>query len=453
MKKRAVLISLLAVSGALLSCSFFLWATAPAPRHLKSLAQVIDAREPYTILAVVPDVGEFLQRLQSGRMNDFLKSPLGSHLFRSAPLRSAAHLHRLVAILPEAWRGFLYSWITKGPVIYRSHGSDFLLVVAIEKTQARFASLKSLPHAQEKNKWLYIASSDAVLQKALAYADTPHDEKFPIDEDLRRRASLTIFFNGLDKIGESRSLSRALVAHIFKDRAYKDCRMRITPGDMGLALDGECNASAQTTTLIANNNETLTLPESAAYIYYTRENESRPYILSLGGLESEYGNLIPRLFFSGPSSDQKSVEFLSQAFKTKTHAEDTQGSTLRIRYPHAYYSNEKRYDIFSPHLSATAGRFYWQSTAVPEGVHTQKIAIDTANAFALYADLDSLVNKSTTALKQLDAVYSSGHFNEFRDALFKSLPALKNSSLRFYGKRQAASLRLGGELSFRSTSP
>lgn len=453
MRKRAVLISLFAVSGVLLSCGFFLWATAPAPRQLKSLSEVIDAREPYTILAIAPDVGEILNRLQSGRMNEFLKSPLGSHLFRSVPLRGAAHLHRLVAILPEAWRGFLYSWITKGPIIYRSNGNDFLLVVAIEKAQARLASLKSLPHAQEKNKWLYIASSDAVLQKALAYADTPRDEKFPIDEDLRRQASLTIFFNGLDKVVVSRSLSRALVAYIFKDRAYKDCRLRITPGDMGLALDGECNANTQTTTLVANNNESLTLPESAAYIYYTRENESRPYILSLGGLESEYGNLVPRLIFSGPATDQKSVEFLSQAFKTKTHAEDTQGSVLRIRYPHAYYTNEKRYDIFSPHLSAVAGRFFWQSTATPEGVRTQKIDIETANAFVLVADIDSLVAKSTAALKQIDAVYSSGHFNEFRDALFKSLPALKNSSLRFYGKRQAASLRLGGELSFRNASP
>ncbi|HNA79821.1 MAG TPA: hypothetical protein PKY99_10230, partial [Turneriella sp.] len=59
-----------------------------------------------------------------------------------------------------------------------------------------------------------------------------------------------------------------------------------------------------------------------------------------------------------------------------------------------------------------------------------------------------LLQNSEKAIRQFDAIYSPGHFHEFRDALFKSMPALKRASVKLFAAPAQGTLRLGGAIAF-----
>jgi len=415
---------------------------------VQRISDVIDASKPYSVIAVLPDVNTFLKRLRSGdQMRAFTDSPLGLHFLRSAPLRGAAHLHKLISLAPRSWQWNLYSLLSDGPVFYRSNSRGFVLVVQLNNKGKLATLLLSDAHAAKVDDWLVIASHKDDLAAQIDYLKKPKVSDSPLDPILRGKSSIGLDLWTTPDRSAKRSLVRALIGEAFSVENLQRCTLSLTPEANSLHIEGECTA-AQAFTPATGTNERIKIADYPAMIYYRKSAHKSAHLIALHSFVTDYGYMIPQLIYAGPSSDQKSLEFLSQAFKTKNHKLETQGDALQIRYPYAYSYASRKYDVFSPHLSANRERFIWQ-TFLPEKKYPEKeLEINAANAFALNIRPYQIVRNSEAALKQFDAVYSPGHFNEFRDALFKSLPSLKGSSISMFARPSGKTLKLGGSFSF-----
>lgn len=431
--------------------SLFLYASvAGSAARPARISDVFNAAEPYAVMAVLPDVPTFMQRLRSGtEMRAFFDSPLGLHFLKSAPLRGAAHLHRLISYAPESWQWNLYTLVTDGPVLYRSHGQKFVLLVALNRKGQLASTLVGGATAQKVGDWFVIASDKDELARQVAYMQKPQQADLPLDRALSQGSALSFDLRFAAAPGGKRSLFRNLVSEVFSVQDFSGCNISITPGANSVQLNGDCTPrSGALPAILGAADETVMAPEYPAYVYYHKAGHKAAHLLSLNGFASDYGNMVPQIFFSGPASDQKAIEFLSQAFKTKAHQLESNANGFVIRYPYAYRYEKRKFDLFAPYLAANRERFFWQ-TFVPEKKPAES-AVAIGGKFGFYAKLDlhTLLRNSQAALKQYDAIYSPGHFNEFRDALAKSLAHLKNSSLRVYSQAEGKNLRLGGTLAF-----
>lgn len=414
------------------------------------ISDVFNAAEPYSVMAVLPDVPAFMQRLRSGtEMRAFFDSPLGLHFLKSAPLRGAAHLHRLISYAPESWQWNLYTLVTDGPVLYRSHGQKFVLAIALNRKGQLATTLVSGATAQKVGEWFVIASDKEELAKQVAYMQKPQQADLPLDRALSQGPVLSFDLRFAAPVAGKRSLFRNLLSEVFSAQDFSGCNISLTPGANSVQLNGNCTPrNGALPAILGAVDETVKTPEYPAYVYYHKAGHKAAHLLSLNGFASDYGHMIPQIFFSGPASDQKAIEFLSQAFKTKAHQLESNANGLVIRYPYAYRYEKRKFDLFAPHLTANRERFFWH-TFIPEKKPAES-AVAIGGKFGFYAkiELHTLLRNSQAALKQYDAIYSPGHFNEFRDALAKSLTHLKNSSLQIYSQAEGKSLRLGGTLAF-----
>lgn len=442
--KVATLLLTIVVSAALLfALSASRGAVAP-----KQLSQIFDVTQPYSVIGILPDSSAFLNKLREGKnMRAFFDSPLGLHFIRSAPLRGAAHLHRLISLAPSSWQWNLYTLLTDGPVYYRSHGKSFVLVVALNKKGQVLTSLLKDAHAARNGDLLIIASDATTLSAQLAYLKNPKTQDSSLDAALGRTGSLTLAWGAPAQASKSRSLFRSLVSESLGLNAISNCSVEFTPSDENISAIGECNQEdrKESSTPLA---EEISVPDYPAVVYFKKPSSATVHLLALNGLQSEFGYLIPQLFFSGPTVDQKSIEFLSQAFKTRRHVIESKDGAIQVRYPYPYAYADKKFELFAPHLSANTKRFYWNSFLTK--LNTKPIALkpNTEHDFHAEIKLYPLLKNSETAIKQFDALYSPGHFNEFRDALFKSLPALRQSSLKLFTVSKNKKLRLAGAFSF-----
>lgn len=410
------------------------------------VSEVIDITKPYSVIAALPDVPGFIAKLRSGdEMRAFFDSPLGLHLLRSAPSRSAAHLHRLISYTPRSWQWNLYTLISDGPVFYRSAGGKFVLVVSLNRKGMLATSFVDGSNVQKVDNWLLIASDKAELAAAVQYLQKPATTDSPLDAMLAGKTALAFDFNL--QLSGKRSLVRGLFSDAFGSEALTRCTVALIPGANSIQIDGTCPLRSPATAP-AGNDETLTLADYPAFAYFHKPGQKLAHVLSLNGFATDYGYMIPQLLFSGPLSDQKSIEFLSQAFKTKAHKLESAGGAIQIRYPYAYSYEKRKFDVFSPHLAADRERFVWQSFLPEKNPVAKSQAISGKYTFFARVKLYPLLRNSQQALKQYDAIYSPGHFNEFRDALAKSAPTLKGTSLQIYTQTAEKSLRIGGSLSF-----
>ncbi len=414
------------------------------------VSDVFNTKEPYSVMAVLPDVPGFIQKLRSGNeMRAFFDSPLGLHFLKSAPLRGAAHLHRLVSYAPESWQWSLYTLLTDGPVLYRSQGQKFILAIALNRKGQLATALVNGANAQKAGDWLIIASGKEELARQMEYLKNPVPADLPLDKVLSQPTTLGVELRFAENAGGKKSLFRNLLAEVFSAQEFSHCQVQLTPGANTLQLNGECTPRSGTLAVAtASADENLSIPDYPAYISYRKAGQKAPHLLALNGFSSDYGHMIPQLFFSGPAADQKTIEFLSQAFKTKAHQTETQGNGILIRYPYAYRYEKRKFDLFAPYLTANRDRFFWQSFLPEKKPGEQPLNLSGKNNFYAHVKLHALLRNSLTAIKQFDAIYSPGHFNEFRDALGKSLSSLKSSTLRIYSQPEGKTLRIGGNLAF-----
>lgn len=414
------------------------------------ISEIFNANEPYAVMAALPDVPAFIDKLRSGtEMRAFFDSPLGLHFLKSAPLRSAAHLHRLISYAPQSWQWNLYTLITDGPVLYRSHGQKFVLAISLNRKGQLATAIAGGATTQKVGDWFIIASDKAELDRQVAYMKQPVVADLPLDASLSQAGTLSVDL----RLGESntpkRSLFRNLLSEIFSGQNPASCTLSLTPGANSMQLNGDCLLrKAMVSSSAVTMDENVTMPDYPAYVYYRKSGHNASHLLALNGFVTDYGYLIPQMLFSGPATDQKSIEFLSQAFKTKQHQLSSDANGILIRYPYAYRYEKRKYDVFAPHLTANRDRFSWQ-TFLPEKKPAET-KLNLAGKYGFYARilLHPLIRNSQAALKQYDAIYSPGHFNEFRDALAKSLANLKTSSLRLYSQPNGKNLRIGGTLAF-----
>lgn len=435
------------VTALTISAVLFLTLSSTAAEK-KRLSQIFDTSEPYSVIGVLPDASGFLEKLREGKaQRAFFDSPLGLHFVRSAPLRGAAHLHRLISLAPRSWQWNLYSFITDGPVFYRSHGKAFVLVVALNKKGQVITSLLKDAHAARTDDLLIIASDAQTLAAQLAYLKSPKLQDSEFDGAFSRPQALTLGWQSASDNKSRRSLFRSLLQESMGFSLTGNCTLVFTPAADAIAADGAC---AQNTRKpgAASRAESLSIPDYPAVVHFKKSQTATAHVLALHGLQSEFGYLIPQIFFSGPSSDQKTLEFLSQAFKTRRHVLENADGAIRVKYPYPYAYADKKFELFSPHLAANRERFYWQSFLPAKKTQQTNLEIDASHDFDATIKIYPLLKNSEAALKQFDAIYSPGHFNEFRDALFKSAPALQRSVLRIFTESQGNKLRIAGSLTF-----
>jgi hypothetical protein len=444
-KGRGFIVSALAL---LLTGGVVILNAAPQPgKNIRQTSEIFDTAAPFSVIAAIPDVTGFMAKLREGdAMRGFFDSPLGLHFLRSAPLRGAAHLHRLISLAPRSWQWNLYSLITDGPVFYRSAGKKFSLVLALNNKGKLITSLVADAHAVKEGDWFVIASDKDTLKDQVSYLQKPVIRDFALDVYLRDAATLNIAIGSVGDNGKKKSLVRALIQQAFGDQTLSGCNFKIRPGADALGLEGECANTASPAQALAE--EKISFANLPGYAYFRRAGAQRAHVLAFGGFAADYGYMIPRLFYSGPSTDQKSIEFLSQAFKTKSHKLETKGDALQIVYPSPYSHRTKKIDLFAPHLVANRERFFWNSYLSEEKAGSVQISLNPAYNLFVSAKIHPLIKNSEIALKQFDALYSPGHFNEFRDALAKSTPMLKNASLKLFTQVNGKRLRVGGALAF-----
>lgn len=388
-----------------------------------------------------------MTKLRGGdAMRAFFDSPLGLHFLRSAPLRSAAHLHRLISLAPKSWQWSLYSLITDGPVFYRSQGNSFTLVIALNKKGKAITSLLKEASAARTGDWLVIASDKNTLQAQLAYLAKPAERESKLDAAFSTPSALSVLARLDGSKPTQRGLGRALVRQALGLEGDSKCRFVLQPAGDSIGLEGECTAPSARPA--GQGAETLSIKDFPAYVYFRRAGQPRAHVMALGGFESDFGYLVPRLFFSGPVSDQKTVEFLSQAFKTRKHILEAREGAIQIRYPYPYTYSDRKYDLFAPHLSANGERFFWHSFLQEDKLREKDLRLNADYNFYLSVRLAPLLMNSEKAIRQFDAIYSPGHFHEFRDALFKSMPALKHTTVKLFATPAQGSLRLGGAIAF-----
>jgi hypothetical protein len=420
--------------------------TPGSAKNISRISDVLDLRKNSNIVAVLPDVPGFIGALREGdAARAFFDSPLGLHFLRSAPFRSTAHLHRLISLVPRSWQWNLYSLISDGPVYYQSHGKQFTLVIALNKKGKVITSILSESSAAKTEDWLVITSDKELLAEQVAYLGKPAATDSPLDAAATKKTSLSILFNRSPARSAKPSLTRALTDQLLSAAKDGYCTLSLTPGIESLAAEGECPAGTVTA---ANMPEKISIGNFPAYAWFRKTGQSAAHLLAFAGLTVDYGYLIPQVFYSGPAADQKSIEFLSQAFKTKSHLLESKDGAIQIRYPSPYAYQDRKFDLFAPHLSANRERFFWHSYLTGEKPGNQSITVTADLQSYLSVKIFPVIKNSEAALKQFDAIYSPGHFNEFRDALFKSLPALKKSSLTLFTKHTGTALKIGGALNF-----
>lgn len=429
----------------------FLNAAPGAGKKIRQTSEIFNTTEPFSVIAAIGDVPGFISKLREGdAMRGFFDSPLGLHFIRSAPTRGAAHLHRLISLTPKSWQWNLYTLITDGPVFYRSSGKKFSLVIALNNKGKLITPLITGAHAVKEGDWLVIASDKETLQAQQLYLQKPVGSEFGLDAYLREDSALNIAVGGAGDGGKKKSLSRALLQQAWGSESLAGCSFKIRPGGDSLSLEGECP-----TTLAEAHaaDEKISLGNFPGYAYFRKSGFKAAHVLALGGFTLDYGYLIPQLFYSGPAADQKSIEFLSQAFRTKAHKLEPKGEAIQITYPSPYSYRNTKFDLFAPHLAANRERFFWNSYLTTEKNPPSPVALNLSGSYNLFVSvkLHSLIKNSDAALKQFDAIYSPGHFNEFRDALAKSTPALKKATLKIFTQVNGKKLRVGGALNFAET--
>ncbi len=436
----------LLLTGTLVILTLFAFSETPNAASHKQLSQIFDVTQPYSVIGVLPDAPAFLDKLREGKaMRSFFDSPLGLHFLRSAPLRGAAHLHRLISVAPRSWQWNLYTLITDGPVYYRSQGKTFALVVALNKKGQVMTSLLKDAHAARSGDLLVIASDAATLSAQLNYLKSPKPEGSSLDAALSRTGALTLAWGSATQGAKQRSLFRSLITEAFGMNGVSGCSLILTPAGESISADGECNQDDAQNPLTAQAEE-FSVPDYAALVYFRKPRNASVHVLALNSLQSEFGYLIPQLFLSGPTADQKSIEFLSQAFKTRRHMLESKDGAIQVRYPHPYAA--KKFELFAPHLTANKNRFFWNSFLPQPKTPGKTITTNAAHNFYAEIKVYSLLKNSEAAIKQFDALYSPGHFNEFRDALFKSLPSLQHSTMKLITERKSKKLRIAGVFSF-----
>ncbi len=445
-KGRRILTSAVALLAGVPLLLTFTLGTRAAPQS--RLSQVFDVTANYSVIGVLPDAAGFLTKLREGSaMRSFFDSPLGLHFVRSAPLRGAAHLHRLISLAPRSWQWNLYSLITDGPVFYRSQGKTFVLVVALNKKGQVMTSLLKDAHAARTDNLLVVASDAQTLAQQLTYLKNPKIQDSELDAAFARPQALTLSWQPGADNDKRRSLFRSLISESTGFSLAGRCTIALTPANETITADGSC-ARKETKSASAPTNEKISVPDYPAVVHFQKKDSTTAYVLALQGLQAEFGYLIPQLFFSGPTGDQKTLEFLAQAFKTRRHQLQNADGAIQIRYPYPYAYADKKFELFSPHLAANKTRFYWQSFLPAKQPVQSTLEINAAHDFDARIKLYPLLKNSEAALKQFDAIYSPGHFNEFRDALFKSAPTLQKSALRVFTESQGNKLRIAASLTF-----
>lgn len=444
--RRKVYTTALAFAGFL---SFlFIFTLAPKAAVEQRLSKYFDLGEPYSVIGVLPDASGFLGKLREGSaMRSFFDSPLGLHFVRSAPLRGAAHLHRLISLAPRSWQWNLYSLITDGPVFYRSQGKSFVLIIALNKKGQVITSLLKDAHAARTDSLLVIASDPQALANQLAYLKNPKTQDTELDNAFSRPQALTLSWQASTDKEKRRSLFRSLLSESAGFSLTGECTMVFAPAADTIAADGSCSQYNAKSTPAART-ESFSIPDYPAVVHFQKEDNAPAHVFALYGLQSEFGYLIPQLFLSGPSSDQKALEFLAQAFKTRRHILENADGGIRVKYPYPYAYADKKFELFSPHLVANKTRFFWQSFLPAKQPPQTTLEINPAHDFDARIKIYPLLKNSEAALKQFDAIYSPGHFNEFRDALFKSAPTLQKTVLRLFTETQGKKLRIAGSLTF-----
>ncbi|MBV6492578.1 MAG: hypothetical protein LDLANPLL_00573 [Turneriella sp.] len=423
---------------------FFLNAEFSNKNRPQSVSQIFDTSQPYSIIGVVPDVPQFIDALRDGKaMRAFFDSPLGLHFLRSAPTRAAAHLHRYIKLAPSAWQWNLYATLISGPVFYRSLGSQFSLVIQLNKKGKLISSLLDTGNAARVGDWLVIASDKATLKAQQAYLENPKVNAFTLDTFLGDTTSASAVLGGANKNEKKLSLVRSLVQNAFGLDTFEACKFKIAPAKNTITLEGDCPGAS---TNIGGANETITIPDSPFYTYSFNPKTQKADFLSLAGFSSDYGMLVPRLFYSTSVKNFAAVEFLNQAFKTFGHQVQTIDNGFQIMYPVALTYPRGSKQLFSPRLTSDKDRIYWESftTSPPK----QKIAISANYQFFAQAKIAELAKNSLEALKTFDAIYAPAHFNEFRDALAKSLPSLQNTVAELSTTAKGSTLRVHGTLDF-----
>lgn len=429
----------------------FLSAAPGAGKKIRQTSEILNTTEPFSVIAAIGDVSGFMSKLREGdAMRGFFDSPLGLHFIRSAPTRGAAHLHRIISLAPKSWQWNLYTLITDGPVFYRSAGKKFALVIALNNRGKLITPIISGAHAIKEGDWLIIASDKETLHAQQAYLQKPSPGEFGLDAYLRDATALNIAIGSAGDGGKKKSLARALWQQAWGSDSLAGCNFKVRPGGDALALEGECPTSL---TEASSADEKISIANFPGYAYFRKAGFKTAHVLALGGFTLDYGYLIPRLFYSGPAADQKSIEFLSQAFRTKAHKLEPKGDAIQITYPSPYSYRNTKFDLFAPHLAANRERFFWNSYLATEKNAPEPVALNLGGNFNLFVSLKiyPLLKNSEAALKQFDAIYSPGHFNEFRDALAKSTPTLKKAALRIFTQVNGRKLRVGGALNFAET--
>lgn len=440
--------------AALLFCAagggaLFLSAAPKSGKTVRHISEALNTAEAYSVIAVIPDVNAFTSKLREGEaMRAFFDSPLGLHFLRSAPTRGGAHLHKLISMAPKSWQWNLYTLITDGPVFYRSAGKKFSLLVALNNKGKLLTAMLPDAHAAREGEWLVIASDKETLDAQVAYLRKPANTDFALDGYAADGATLAVAVGQAGDGGKKKSLTRALLKQAFGAETFAGCLFKIRPGGDSLALEGECPQAAPAAAAVE---EKITLGNFPGYAYFRKAGSKTAHVIALGGFTADAGYMIPHLFYSGPAADQKSIEFLSQAFKTKGHKLETKGDAIQISYPSPYSYRSSKLDLFSPHLAANRERFFWHSYLTSEKNKPEQLTLSPSYNLFASVKIHPLIRNSEAALKQFDAIYSPGHFNEFRDALAKSTPALKKASLRIFTQQSGSRLRVGGALNFADT--
>lgn len=444
-------VSVLVLASLLGGSLVFLSAAPGSGKKIQQTSEILNTTEAFSVIAAIGDVSGFISKLREGdAMRGFFDSPLGLHFLRSAPTRGAAHLHRIISLAPKSWQWNLYTLITDGPVFYRSAGKKFSLVIALNNRGKLITPLISGAHAIKEGDWLIIASDKETLQAQQSYLQKPASGTFGLDVYLRDAAALNIAIGNAGDGSKKKSLARALWQQAWGAESLAGCNFKIRPGGDALALEGECPTS-QAETRAAD--EKISLANFPGYAYFRKSGFKAAHVLALGGFTLDYGYLIPQLFYSGPAADQKSIEFLSQAFRTKAHKLEPKGEAIQITYPSPYSYRNTKFDLFAPHLAANRERFFWNSYLTSGKNLPETVALNLGGNYSLFVfvKIYPLLRNSEAALKQFDAIYSPGHFNEFRDALAKSTPSLRRAAFKIFTQVNGKKLRVGGALNFAET--
>jgi len=445
--KRIALTALLfcVVGGGLL----FLNAAPKSGKGVRRISEALNTNEAYSVIAVIPDVNAFISKLREGEaMRAFFDSPLGLHFLRSVPTRGGAHLHKMISMAPKSWQWNLYTLITDGPVFYRSAGKKFSMLIALNNKGKLLTSMLPDAYAAKEGEWLVIASDKETLETQVQYLRKPSNAEFALDAYAADGGSLAVAIGQAGDGVKKKSLTRALLKQAFGNESFAGCLFKLRPGGDSLSLEGECPQAAAS---VAGTEEKISLGNFPGYAYFRKAGSKTAHVIALGGFTADAGYMIPHVFYSGPAADQKSIEFLSQAFKTKNHKLETKGEGFQITYPSPYSYRNSKIDLFAPHLVANRERFFWQSYLTSDKKQPEQVTLSAAYNLFAAVKIHPLIKNSEAALKQFDAIYSPGHFNEFRDALTKSIPALKKASLRIFTQQNGSRLRVGGALNFADT--